>query len=71
MKIKETKMEKNVYSKVDAENWMILPDLSEIKRTSYIDVNDLVLLPKELFTIADNADDSIERKEVPSLFGGR
>lgn len=67
MKIKETKMEKNVYSKVDAENWMILPELSEIKRTSYIDVNDLVLLPKELFTIAD---DSEERKEVPSLFGG-
>ena len=67
MKIKETKMEKNVYSKVNAENWMILPELSEIKRTSYIDVNDLVLLPKELFTIAD---DSEERKEVPSLFGG-
>lgn len=67
MKIKETKMEKNVYSKADAKNWMILPELSEIKRTSYIDVNDLVLLPKELFDIAD---DSEERKEVPSLFGG-
>lgn len=68
MKIKETKMEKNVYSKADAEKWMILPDLSEIKRTSYIDVNDLVLFPKELFDIAD---DAVECKDSLSLFGGR
>lgn len=57
MKIKDSKMEKNQYSKVDAGNWMILPTQSEERVTTFIDVQNLVLFPKSLF-------DNVEKKDI-------
>ena len=35
MKIKKTKMEKNQYRKVNAEDWMVYPKCSDVLQTSY------------------------------------
>ena len=66
MKIKESKMEKNRYSKVDAEDWMILPECCETPTTSFINDNTLVLYPETLFENIDAKD--LENKCVSDIF---
>lgn len=53
MNIFETKMTGNVYNKADAETWRIIPKFSETKKTSYLDVNALVLIDPKILTDED------------------
>lgn len=64
MKIKDSKMEKNQYSKVDADNWMILPTQSEERVTTFIDVQNLVLFPKSLFDNVEKTNKDISFEEI-------
>lgn len=50
MNIFESKMTGNVYNKTDAETWRIIPRFSEAKKTSYLDVNGLVLIDPKILT---------------------
>lgn len=43
MNIPESQMSGNVYNKTDADTWMTAPKLSQTKRTSFIDAQNLVL----------------------------
>lgn len=65
MKIKETRMEGNLYSKIDAENWMTIPRLAEIPKTSFLDVNKLVVFDKDLLA---NAKKKIEKSDLEAIF---
>lgn len=67
MKIKESKMEKNLYNKIHSEDWMILSSLSGQKGTTYIDVHDLVLYPKSLFDNIDRKMD-VNQKDFSAIF---
>lgn len=64
MKIKDSKMEKNQYSKVDADSWMILPTQSEERVTTFIDVQNLVLFPKSLFDNVEKTNKDISFEEI-------
>lgn len=66
MKIKESKMEKNLYNKVDAEDWMILPRCSETPTTSFINVNALVLYPEKIFDKIK--DKQLDEESIPNIF---
>ena len=67
MKIKESKMEKNSHHKVQAEDWMVLPSLSDQKETTYIDVHDLVLYPESLFDHIDKETD-LNKDNIADIF---
>lgn len=67
MKIKESKMEKNLYNKIHSEDWMILSSLSGQKGTTYMDVHDLVLYPESLFDSIDKEMD-INQKDFSAIF---
>lgn len=67
MKIKESKMEKNLYNKMHSEDWMVLPSLSGQKGTTYMDVHDLVLYPESLFDSIDKEMD-INQKDFSAIF---
>lgn len=67
MKIKESKMERNSYSKPYAEDWMIFPSLSDQKGTTYIDVHDLVLYPESLFNSVDK-EMNVNQKDISDIF---
>lgn len=64
MKIKDSKMEKNQYSKIDADNWMILPTQSEERVTTFIDVQNLVLFPKSLFDNVEKVNKDMSFEEI-------
>lgn len=64
MEINNTRMAKNLYNKVDAEKWMTIPKLSEISRTSFYDVDNLVLFDKELLDSAETEDTEIDLAEM-------
>lgn len=64
MKISETKMEKNQYSKIDADNWAILPTQSEERVTTFIDVHDLVLFPQSLFDEIEKSNNELNFEEI-------
>lgn len=70
MKIKESKMEKNLYNKMHSEDWMVLPSLSGQKGTTYVDVHDLVLYPKSLFDNIDRKDRKMDvnQKDFSDIF---
>lgn len=70
MKIKESKMEKNLYNKIHSEDWMILSSLSGQKGTTYVDVHDLVLYPKSLFDNIDRKDRKMDvnQKDFSDIF---
>ena len=64
MKIKDSKMEKNQYSKVDGDNWVILPTQSEERVTTFIDVHNLVLFPKSLFDNVEETNKDMSFEEI-------
>ena len=56
MNIFESRMTGNVYNKADAETWRIVPKFSEAKKTSYLDVNDLVLIDEKVLIDEEGKD---------------
>lgn len=65
MKIDNKRMEKNLYNRVDAKKWMTVPRLSEIPRTSFFDVNNLVLFDEKLL---GNVDVTKEEVDFSKMF---
>lgn len=61
--ILEEKMRGNVYNKIDKENWFLRP--KDVKRTSLLDVNELVLYDPELIT----CDVSVKEIDIRKEFG--
>lgn len=60
MKINNRRMEKILYNRVDAKKWMTVLRLSEIPRTSFFDVNNLVLFDKKLLGNVDVTKEEID-----------
>lgn len=65
MRIKETRMEGTLYNRVDAKNWMTIPKLSEIPKTSFLDVNKLVLFDRGLL---EDSKGNIEKSDLSRMF---
>lgn len=65
MGIFESKMTGNVYNKMDAETWCIIPRFSETKRAVYLDVNDLVLIDPKILT---DEKDELQDTDINELF---
>lgn len=60
MKISSTRMEKNLYNKVDAKKWMVIPKLSEIHATTYFDAGNLVFFDLVILHGAVVAEDNLD-----------
>ena len=48
MRLFESRVTGNVYNKIDAENWRVVPKFSRENYTSYIDVNNLVFIDDKI-----------------------
>ncbi len=48
--------DKNVYEKMDSDNWMLLPKFTSEDETSYLDISDIVLSKPETLEDEDELD---------------